>query len=88
MNDVKAKKCKELMLPTRNYGPICMKILKEFIAHHHLPEDLPLPSPGIKSDQMLARIFDVMLHTLGKEKRDAFLKDAEDYYYSLPPSVR
>lgn len=79
---------KKLALPRLQYGPMCSKILKQFIEHHKLPEDLPIPTAGMKPEEALSRIFDVMLFTFGKEKRDAVLKDVEEYCNSLPPSLR
>lgn len=74
---------KTLRLPELNYGPICMKILKEFINHHKLPNDLPIPEKGLFLEESLARIFNVMLYSMGEQKREELLKDSEEYLRSL-----
>jgi hypothetical protein len=78
----------ELVLPRIGYGPICMKLLKEFINHHQLPEDLIVPNKSDSSQVCLAKIFDVMLRSMGEEKRKACIKDSITYLNDLPPSVR
>lgn len=78
---------KTLRLPRISYGPICLKILDDFIKHHNLP-DLPKPQPNNTVDDALSKIFDIILHSLGDEKRDAILKEVEEYCQSIPPSAR
>jgi hypothetical protein len=82
------KKPKRLMLPSKQYGPLCSKILKDFILHNSLPDDLLLPETGLTTHAALSRIFDVLLHSMGKEKREAILLEVEEYVSSLPPAFR
>lgn len=42
--------------------------------HHNLPKTLSTPSSGDSTEQALAKIFDIMLHSLGTEKRYEMLK--------------
>lgn len=79
---------KKLVFPRHQYGPLCKKILSEFIDHHKLDKNLDLPCIGEKPDISLSKIFDIMLHSMGLEKRYELLKDAEEYLLSLPPSLR
>src|SRR5271154_4995315 len=73
-----------LKLPRSNYGPYCLKILHDFIEHHKLKEDLPLPIPGLSNHEALSRIFDIMLHSLGEEKRTEYLKNLDEYNIGIP----
>lgn len=77
---------KNLRLPSKDYGPICMKILKSFIKHHKLLEDLPVPEKGHSAEQALAKIFDIMLYSMGDEKRETLLKESEEYFNSIDHS--
>ena len=79
---------RQLNLPSMNYGPFCLKILHEFIIHHGLSKDLPLPNAGSSMNVSLSRIFDVMLHSMGREKRDAILADLDQYNLSVPAFFR
>lgn len=72
-----------LVLPEKHYGPICGKILKEFISYHNLPNDLPVPEMGLFLHVSLARIFNIMIMSMGEEKRNEVLKEAEEYLHSL-----
>lgn len=78
---------KKFRLPRVCYGPMCLKILKEFMEHHKISE-MPTPQPKDSTDMALSKIFDIMICSMGEEKRDAILKDAEEYLYSVPPSAR
>ncbi len=78
----------ELKLPRISYGPICLKILKEFMTYHELPKDLPLPEINESTQVALAKIFNVMIHSMGEEKRKEITRDAEAYLNDLPPSIR
>jgi antitoxin component of RelBE/YafQ-DinJ toxin-antitoxin module len=79
---------KTLILPRLNYGPICLKILTEFAKHNNLPITLLMPEAKQATHQALARIFDILLLSMGEEKRNELLNDAEEYFNDLPPSVR
>lgn len=73
-----------LNLPSKNYGPFCLKILHDFIEHHSLPQDLSLPVAGVPTHIILSRIFDIMLHSMGPDKREQALKELKDYNLSIP----
>jgi hypothetical protein len=79
---------KKLNLPTSMYGPICMKILKDFIEHHKIPADLALPQQGCSTIFSLNCIFNAMIETMGEEKRNALIKEVEEYSMSLPAAFR
>jgi len=74
---------RKLTLP-KKYGPMCLKILHEFITHHKLSKNLPLPESSSSTEEALSRIFDVMLHSMGEEKRNEVLDDVSNYSMSLP----
>jgi hypothetical protein len=78
---------KTFRLPRVCYGPMCLKVLKEFMEYHNIP-DMPIPQPKDSNDKALSKIFDIMICSMGEEKREAILKDAEEYLYSIPPSGR
>lgn len=80
---LKINEKKALTLPKSKYGPLCNKILQDFIEFHKLPKDLPVPCPGLTTHESLARIFDIMLHSMGKEKRDEILKECGIYIEGL-----
>ena len=77
-----------LNLPTVQYGPFCMKILHEFITHHKLPTELlyALPDKGQPVVLALSRIFDVMLHSMGSDKRESILNELDAYNLSVSES--
>lgn len=79
---------RSLHLPSGNYGPFCLKILHDFIEHHKLSSDLPLPIPGLTTHEALSRIFDVMLHSMGEEKRQETLKNLDEYSMGIPAHFR
>lgn len=80
---LKMNERRALKLPKAKYGPLCLRLMQEFIKHHNLPEDLPVPCPGLTNHESLARIFDILLHSLGKEKRDELLKECDIYFDSV-----
>lgn len=80
---LKINESKSLKLPKSKYGPLCNKIIKDFIEFHNLPKDLPVPCPGLLPHESLARIFDIILHSMGKEKRDEILKECDIYCDSI-----
>jgi hypothetical protein len=79
---------KTLKLPFKEFGPFCLKILQEFIEHHKLPKDLQLPEKAEKLHIGMSKIFDVMLHSMGPEKRNEILIDLDKYKMSLPAHFR
>ena len=76
-----------LKLPSHDYGPFCMRILKEFMAHNKMP-DLPVPNVGDKTPDALSKIFEIILHSMGNEKRDQILSSLDEYKMSVPASLR
>ena len=81
-------KKRPLLLPSINYGPICLKILKEFVEHHDLPKDLPVPEMYIPMHKSLSRIFDIIIHSMGDEKRQKILDDLDKYKMDMPSHFR
>lgn len=79
------QKNRVLHLPKKSYGPFCLKIMSDFIEHHNLSKDLLMPMPGLVLEESLSRIFDVMLHSMGEDKRLQALKELDEYIASLPP---
>lgn len=78
----------KLVLPKIGYGPICLRILEEFIEYHKLPEILPLPEAKEATHMAMIKIFDIILYSMGEEKRQELIKEALDYYHDLPIAVR
>lgn len=74
-----------LNLPGHSYGPFCLKVLSDFVAHHNLPQGMLMPVPGLTTQQALSRIFDIILHSLGEEKRLQALTELDEYIAGLPP---
>lgn len=72
----------KLLLPERGYGPICNRLLKEFISHHKLPR-CSIPEGKCSVHEGISRIVDIMLHSMGKEKRLKLIKETEEYKKSL-----
>lgn len=72
-----------LNLPSENYGPFCAMILNHFIEYHKLSKDLALPSPGIPTHVALSRIFDIILHSMGDDKRKEILNYLDEYNLGL-----
>jgi len=44
-----------------------------------------MPVPGLTTQQALSRIFDIILHSLGEEKRLQALTELDEYIAGLPP---
>ena len=78
----------QLKLPSVGYGPFCMKILQEFISHNNLSNDLPLPNVGDKTHDALSKIFDIILHSMGEEKRNQILLRLDEYNMSVTDTFR
>lgn len=78
---------KQLTLPKVSYGSLCNKMLKDFMEHHGITQ-VELPQPSDKTHEVLSKIFLAMLHSMGEEKLDKGLKEAQDYINTLPPAVR
>lgn len=79
---------KILKLPIADYGPMCGRILHEFCLYHNLSADLPVPSVGLPISVSLSRIFDIMLHSMGQEKRDQMIRESNEYLMQIPASLR
>lgn len=79
MNEIR-----KLILPSTNYGPFCLKILDEFKLYHKLSQELPVPTYSLPLHESLSRIFDIMLHSMGEEKRNEILIELDEYAKSLP----
>lgn len=78
----------KLKLPRIAYGTICLKILGEFVEHHKLEGSLTLPKDKMAPHEVLEMILDIMLHSMGPEKRAKAIEDATAYLNDLTPSVR
>ena len=77
-----------LQLPKSAYAPFVLKVLHDFIEHHALPKDLVLPQGNMMIHKIMSCILDVMVHSMGKEKRDEILKDLHTYKLGLPFDLR
>jgi hypothetical protein len=54
--------------------------------HHNISGDMPNVSDQI--NVALAKIFDLMLKSMGEEKRRLCIDDAKKYISSVPPAAR
>lgn len=79
---------KPLYLPSKNYEPFFMKVMHDFIEYHKLPKDLPLPEMGIGMNLCMSRILDVMVHSMGEEKRKEILEDLDKYRIGIPAAFK
>lgn len=79
---------KKLKLPTKYYGPFCIKILKEFINHNKLSIDLEMPNKDEVNHQALSKIFDIILHSMGPEKHDEYITELNRYKMDIPAHFR
>lgn len=77
-----------LKLPRVAYGTICLKILGEFIEHHKLEGTITLPKDKMAPHEVLEMILDIMLHSMGPDKREKSIKDATAYLHDLPYGIR
>lgn len=78
----------KLTLPKANYGPFCNKILDDFISYHELDKKLLRPEPKQPIEESLSRIFDIMIHSMGKRKRKQILDDLDKYKMDIPAAFR
>lgn len=79
------QKTRLLNLPSHGYGPFCIKVLSDFVIHYDLPKGMLMPTPGLTNHEALSRIFDIILHSMGEEKRLQILSELDEYISSLPP---
>jgi len=78
----------KLKLPQMDYGPFCLRILKEFVDYYDLPKNLEFPQSGISTHEALSRIFDIILHSLPKEKQKEILEALDKYKMEIPAALR
>ena len=67
-----------LNLPEKGYGPICLRILNEFIEVNNLDKSLELPVTGLKTHVALGRVFNIILHSMGDERRQNVLRELSE----------
>lgn len=79
---------KRLRLPKSLYGPFCCRILNEFKNHFGLDQNLALPAPEDPTHVALSKIFDIMIQSMGKEKREIILRELDEYLMGVPASFR
>lgn len=84
---IKKSSKKQLNLPKHEYGPYCNRILTEVIKHFKL-ENMTLPNAGDMTHVALSKIFDIILHSMGEDKREEILKDLDEYIMSIPAVLR
>ena len=81
IQDISGAKIARLVLPNKNYGPICLMILQKFAKHHKIPETaISLPSGANQSPHdVFTKIFDTMLHSMGSNKRLEIIAEVNKY---------
>lgn len=57
--------------------------MNDFIIHNDLPKDLPLPKGNMSLDCALSLILDIIVRSMGDQKRDEIIKELEEYKESL-----
>lgn len=78
----------EMMLPKKQFEPFFMKVIEDFINHHNLPKDIPKPIGNVMPHKIFSFIIDIMAHSMGKEKREALIKELNSYKNDLPFDIR
>lgn len=86
-NDLSKEK-KTLILPKKRYEAFFLKVMHDFIEYHKIPQDLPLPTTGLIMNISMSYILDIMVHSMGDQKREEVLKELEEYKSSLPFDLR
>lgn len=81
-------KRKNLQLPKKFYGPLCNKILTEYIEYHKLESDFKLPEIELDPDIAISRIFNIMIRSMSKEKIDEILAYTDEYNMNFPACFR
>ena len=80
---------KRLKLPRYSYGPIVLRLLKEFTAHHRVAEEvIQNPSKEDTSTEALSKILDQMLWSMGTVKHNEMIDEVEEYKKGLPANHR
>lgn len=78
----------EINLPKKNFEPFFLKVLNDFIHHHNLPKDIPVPNGCALPHKIFSYIVDILAHSMGEEKRNQLIKELEDYKLGLPFDLR
>lgn len=81
IQNMSGAKIARLVLPKKNYGPLCLMILQKFAKHHKIPiTETSLPSGANQSPHdVFTKIFDVMLHSMGSDKRLEIIAEVNKY---------
>lgn len=88
MSDDLSKEKKTLDLPKKLYEPFFLKVMHDFIEYHKITKDLPFPTTGLIMHKSMSYILDIMVHSMGDQKREEILKELEEYKSSLPFDLR
>lgn len=76
----------KLKLPRLSYGPLCNKILYDFMLYHEIIGDVPNVSDSM--DEALSKIFNIMIKSLDKDTQLSIIEDAQKYISEIPPAAR
>lgn len=75
------------MLPRIGYGPICNKILHEFVEYHKIG-NVSYPCSTDTMNDAVMKIFNIILLSFDENTRERIIKESIDFYNDLPPSLR
>lgn len=84
---MKDPKPETFRLPKIAYGPICLRILREFVSYHNIKDDFDYPAQGDQTHQALEKIFHIIYLSMNEDVRHTLLNEINAYYRDLPPSV-
>lgn len=79
---------RSINLPKHKYEPFFMKIIKDFIEFHKLPDTIPPPQGNMLPHKLLSYIADLMAFSMGPKKRDDLIIELEEYKEGLPFDLR
>jgi len=80
----------QLILPEKRYQPFFVKVMIDFIEHHGIVMDKSncLPDGSMKIHLALSRILDVMVHSMGENKRSEIMKELDEYKKEIPSFLK
>lgn len=82
-----SKSSPELELPKHRYEPFFLKIMSDFCQFHNLPK-IKAPQGSVLPHKLFSYILDLMVSSMGEEKREEVMKELKEYKMGLPFDLR
>ncbi len=79
---------RKFLLPKVEYGPISMKILKEFVSYHKLEGEILYPEKDLDLSICLSRILHIMVKSMGKDWEKNIQDNLDEYNMTIPAFYR